>query len=222
VKDFIGTFNALSRRVSRSLGIQGDGYPGATLGGLQPVVVSENLTDQRSLFLKGGASWEASFPIPIDGANYPTLLLRPRAFPVDGVQMAVRVKRLTVWSEGGSGLFAGWKVWNDGSVPAFVGASNALPGICRDSRQNAGSSSLYNAVIGVCGVGPDPSLGDWARMPGPPCNGGPGNAVVPFDPQITLLYPDVLQISSYPLGYTFGISIGWEEHPVSEQELARR
>lgn len=218
------TFIRVARRLATAFGIQGD-FPGAVMGNVQPVVLAEDLTGQRSLFPKGGWSFEASGNIGQDGARYNGFLLYPRVSPIDpgNIQRLVRVRSLSAWSMGNnaSGFMYGWGVYDrNQTVPALLDGAVIIP-TRRDARQ-AFDTSLYSVTTGlIAGSGNSAAFTStrrWARHWGA---GTPTpTPAARFDPMITLRAGDFLYVMNSTNNIEWAFSIAWDEIPCSEQENA--
>lgn len=218
------TFLRNARRLATAFGVQGD-YPGSVAGHIQPVAIADDLTDQRSLFIQGGWSFEASGNIGQDGARYGGFLLLPRVSPIDPgvVQRLIRVRSLSIWTmlNNQSGGMFGWGVYDrNQAVPALLDGGSIVP-TRRDARQ-VFDTSLYGITYGlIAGSNNSAAFSStrrWARIW---TVGTPNTNPAPrFDPMITLRTGDYLYVQTSVTNAEWAFSIAWDEIPCSEQENA--
>lgn len=221
IKPWIETNLAVRDRIARFFGQQGD-LPGGVLPGQQPVVISENFTDQRYLWLKRGTSWEVSSQrVNLDSTNVPVVIIRARpvVFTPGLTKLLIRFTRFRFWSTGSSADTIGYRILNNGITFPFLGSPNDFEPEPCDARQPLYTDNAcpLKAVGGVQAInGPiflDPG---WAgRVPTQALAGvGPAD----FDPELTMRYGDELQIAGTNPTQAFGWSIRFQIWQASEQE----
>lgn len=210
--------NYLRKSVARALSIQGDDFQGTLEQSMRATVVADELTDQRSLYLRGGMSWEAGIDaVPTNGLVFPGALLRPRvALPEPTkVLRLLRVRRITVWTAS-TPAYIGYAVFNAGYLPAITSALNIDPTVCDGRMAAPGGStqtSLYQLVAGLSIAGPITGGDGYGYV-------RPGTASFAWDPRITLRYGDGLFLAGSNESTPWGCSINWEEYPATPQEFA--
>lgn len=218
-------FTYLAERIARAIDVQNGQMPGTIADFTQPVLLSEDLTDQQFAWARRSSYFMSSDIGPAAGGASTNFLLRCKAANY-GSQVLCRVRQVTVFAVGASPVVVAYQTGQE-AIPVLTAAIALVPtaGDNRMYPKGVGTNSAngsWQLVSGYGAVTPVAGAGQWNRVVAPTAIGGTGNTAFVFDPLITLSAKQggYLIFAAEQLGFNFGLGIVWEERQASPQELA--